>query len=44
MATPNEYTRQKWKHRFDCYRDMVPSHYNDYINSCLKFIEMKLKK
>lgn len=34
-----QYLKMKWKHSFDAYKQNLPPYYNDYINSCLKFVD-----
>ena len=39
----NQYKKFKWKHSFDTYKDQLPAYYNDYLNTCLKFVDSKLR-
>ena len=39
----NQYQKMKWKLRFDAFKERLPVYYNDYLNSCLKFVDSRLR-
>ena len=43
LQSQDEYRKLKWKHKFDTYKEILPAYYNDYMNTCLRFVDSKLK-
>lgn len=40
---PNQYEKMRWKHQLDSYLEVLPAYYNDFFNTCLRFVDQQEK-